>query len=31
MAGSCFVRSHKEYITDYNFEAVSVKGLESGT
>ena len=24
-AGSCLVRSHKEYITYYNFEAVIVK------
>ena len=24
-AGSCFVRSHKEHITFYNFEAVIVK------
>jgi len=24
-AGSCFVRSHKEYITSYNFESAIVK------
>jgi len=23
--GSCFVRSHKEYITYYNFESATVK------